>query len=355
MKRLVGFNLGGWFSQVDCIEEKDPLGFVGLTEHCRNFIDQNELDLISDSGVNHLRLPVDYFNIVDPETMNPNEEILELLDLAISRIRKRDLGLILDLHKCPGHDFHLGTKVDQDFFKNPQYRGSAKQVWSILADRYKMDSEIIFEILNEPVAPSNAMWNEVQQEMHEFLRAKAPNNPILLASNRWNHPSNFSDLEPVNDSNVIYSFHMYEPLSFTHQNAPWSANPHLYQTTSYPGEYKAKKGAKYDRMDMEWGYWDRKKMKKFLEPVLDFRDRTNLTVSCNEFGVFLKASREGQLNWLIDLLDIFREYDIGYSYWNFKNLDFGLVSKNEALHKDCPQFQNKQRADFELLNILSAG
>ena len=355
MERLIGLNLGGWFSQVDCIEEKDPEVFPGALIHMKNFIEPEDLDLIQEAGANHLRLPVDFFNITDEKTLEPNESVLELLEEAVQSIRSRKMEVILDLHKCPGHDFHSGTKQDQPFFTDPAFREGAKEVWRLLAERFKKDSGIVFEILNEPVAPNNDIWNEVQHEMHSFLRKVAPENPILLASNRWNHPSNFGDIEPVSDENVLYSFHMYEPLFFTHQNAPWSANPHLFQTTSYPGEYKLKEGVEYARMEPELGYWDQNRMREFLEPVLEFRDRTKLPVACNEFGVFLQAGRVGQLNWIQDLLEIFREYEIGYSYWNYKNLDFGVKSINESLHADLPQFQNANRLDVELLQILCEG
>jgi hypothetical protein len=54
-------------------------------------------------------------------------------------------------------------------------------------------------------------------------------------------------------------------------------------------------------------------------------------------------------------MEILRENDVGYSYWNYKNLDFGLVSKGESLHKDLPQYNNPERLDKELLDILANG
>ena len=80
MERLKGFNLGGWFSQVDCIEEKDPDTFVGNLRHHKEFIGEKELGWIIESGANHVRLPVDYFNIFDPIDYTPNEEVLDILD-----------------------------------------------------------------------------------------------------------------------------------------------------------------------------------------------------------------------------------------------------------------------------------
>ena len=42
-ERLKGVNLGGWFSQVDCIEEKDPQGFPGFFTHAETFLSFEDL------------------------------------------------------------------------------------------------------------------------------------------------------------------------------------------------------------------------------------------------------------------------------------------------------------------------
>jgi hypothetical protein len=48
-----------------------------------------------------------------------------------------------------------------------------------------------------------------------------------------------------------------------------------------------------------------------------------------------------------------READVGFSYWNYKNLDFGVVSIGESLHKDLPQYNNAERLDRELAELLA--
>ena len=193
------------------------------------------------------------------------------------------------------------------------------------------------------------------QEFHSLLRSLTRVNPIVIGSNRWNHPSTFASLEPVVDENVLYSFHLYEPLLFTHQRAPWIPHKNFQQVNSYPGDYSLVEPMHGNKLPAETGFWDQSRMRDFLRPVLDFRDRTKLPVACNEFGVFLKADRLSQLAWIEDLMEIFREYDIGYSYWNFKNLDFGIISVNESLHEKLPQYQNPDRLDEELLDILAKG
>jgi hypothetical protein len=58
--------------------------------------------------------------------------------------------------------------------------------------------------------------------------------------------------------------------------------------------------------------------------------------------------------WMRDILGVFREQGIGWSYWNYKNLDFGIISVGERLFERSPQYDNAARVDVELLDILRA-
>ena len=132
-ERLRGVNLGGWFSQVDCIEEKDPAGFPGILEHIRTFLSPEDFKRIRKAGFNHVRLPVDYFNLFETDTLKPKDEIFALLDKALKEIQAADLDVILDLHKCPGHDFHLGCSTEQPFFASADARKDTATVWAYMA------------------------------------------------------------------------------------------------------------------------------------------------------------------------------------------------------------------------------
>ena len=80
-----------------------------------------------------------------------------------------------------------------------------------------------------------------------------------------------------------------------------------------------------------------------------------MPVACNEFGVYAPAPLADRLRYLDDLVGLFREADVGWSYWNYKNLDFGLISQDEALHAALPQYANPERIDHATLGILQAG
>lgn len=347
-----GVNLGGWFSQQDAVEGNDPGTITSPLEHLRSFLGPEDFRRVKGWGFDHVRLPVDWHVAFDPEGIAPREEVLSLLDRAIDGLLNEGLAVILDLHKCPGHDFLDGTRREQAFFTSAEHRNDCLTVWTHLARRYGGRAGVLLELLNEPVAPSYEIWNEVQAELVGHVRRLAPKATLVLASNLWNGAPGFDHLTPVGDENVIYSFHCYVPLIFTHQRAPWVDGEAFRVRRPYPGSYELPKDAQ-GRLPLDAGRWDRARLEEYLAPVFRFRERHQAQVACNEFGVYVGGpDRASQLAWIADMLELLREHGIGWSYWTYKNLDFGLVSRGERNFVEFPQYDDPERIDRELVALL---
>jgi len=349
-----GVNLGGWFSQLDAIEGNDPGTIQDPLEHLRTFLGREDFRRVKGWGFDHVRLPLDWQVAFEPDGMAPREEVLSILDGAVDGLLREGLEVILDLHKCPGHDFLEGTRREQPFFTSSEHRADCLTVWRHLAGRYGDRPGVLLEILNEPVAPSYARWNEVQAELAGHLRRLAPKATLVLGSNLWNGAPGFDHLAPVEDGNVLYSFHCYVPLLFTHQCAPWVDGDVFHVRRPYPGTYALPPDAT-DRLPVDGGRWDRARLEEYLAPVFRFRERHRARVACNEFGVYVGGpDRASQLAWMTDMLGIFRAHGIGWTYWTYKNLDFGLVSRGEHRYADKPQYAGPERLDRELVALLQA-
>jgi endoglucanase len=353
-RRMRGVNLGGWFSQIDAVQGNDPDSFPGEEQHLLTFLGAEDFARIRSWGFDHVRLPVDYFNVFAKETLAPNERVLAQLDRAIADLQAAGLDVIFDLHKSPGHDFHEGASNAQALFHDPAVNAKMKRVWAYLAERYGASGRIVLELLNEPVAEDAKTWDVFKSDLAAHIRKHAPKAPLLIGSNRWNHPETFAELTPVEDDNVIYSFHFYAPLLFTHQKAPWIRGDVFSVARPYPGDYTLPPGTQH-RLPLDPGVWDRERMARQLDPVLSFQQRHRVPVACNEFGVYVGgADRSSQLRWMSDFMALLKERDFGFSYWNYKNLDFGLVSMNERRFAGYPQYR-ANGIDQELADVLRAG
>jgi hypothetical protein len=124
------------------------------------------------------------------------------------------------------------------------------------------------------------------------------------------------------------------------------------ETRSYPGEYTLPAGTVH-RLTLDVGLWNRERIRRELDAVFRFREQHKVPIACNEFGVFVGgAERASQLRWMRDFTSVLREGELGFSYWNYKNLDFGLVSDGERAYANFPQYKNAERLDAELAAIL---
>jgi aryl-phospho-beta-D-glucosidase BglC (GH1 family) len=346
-----GLNLGGWLSQIDAIQEKDPDKFPGIDSHMETFINDADFANVKDWGFDHVRVPVDSYLFFDGDE-NPVKSRLANLDRAVDLAAQSRLKFILDLHECPGHDFaDSASSPVQKLFADDAYIRKAEKIWAYLSERYGPDGHVLFEALNEPVAPTAEIWNGVKDRLCREIRRHAPESTIITGSNMWNWPSTFSELTPFDDGNVIYSVHFYEPLLFTHQNAPWLCEPETKIVRGYPSDYGPGFTRKYG-LALSAGAWDRARIAAEFGQVDAFRKKHGVSVICNEFGVYAPVELQAQLRWYSDLLSVLKEMEIGFSYWNYKNLDFGIISAGEKLHENLPQYGNPERINHPVLEVL---
>jgi endoglucanase len=93
-------------------------------------------------------------------------------------------------------------------------------------------------------------------------------------------------------------------------------------------------------------HWNRELLKDCFKPLLPLL-KEGLPLYCGEFGVYEKAPRSARLEWTKDVVGIFKELGIGWSYWNYKWLDFGIWPKG-AGDQSAP-------LDTQMLEILQKG
>jgi endoglucanase len=99
-------------------------------------------------------------------------------------------------------------------------------------------------------------------------------------------------------------------------------------------------------LEFENRVWDKQGLRDLLKPVEKLM-KEGKNLYCGEFGVYERAPRESRLNWTRDVVDLFSDLKVGWGYWNYKWLDFGVWPKT-ADDKTGP-------LDGEMLGILQKG
>ncbi|MBR1607658.1 MAG: cellulase family glycosylhydrolase [Clostridia bacterium] len=318
-----GVNLGGWLSQCVALDDR----------HFDTFITEADIERIAGWGLDHVRLPIDCDIVFAGMDGAPGARMRHVDD-CVDWCGRHGLRLILDLHKTYGYMFDTAVVADPDaFFSDPALQDAFIRLWQTLARRYgSLHDRVAFELLNEVTNPAQAEnWNRIAARAMEAVRAIAPDTWILVGGVNNNSVTRVPLLEPPRDARVVYNFHCYEPLVFTHQKAGWVRGMTKDFTMSYPAPLAA-----YDQAAERLGLWQAEAQapsgmigpdyfEALFRDALDYAQRQGAPLYCGEYGVIDQADPGDTLRWYRDIHAVFERHGIGRAAWTYKVRDFGLT------------------------------
>ncbi len=329
MKQFTGYmrgvNLGGWYSQ--CDYSKDRL---------ENFIKEEDFAVIAGWGADHVRMPVDY-NIFEDESGNYIESGFDYVQRVIDWCEKNGLNMVLDLHKTAGYSFD--DKEDENgFFDNEAMQDRFCRLWEEFARRFgKYSDRVAFELLNEVTEKKySPIWNAIAARCIDRIRAICKDVKILVGSYFWNDYNTVEALDPPRDENVVYNFHCYSPMLFTHQNAAWVQGMPRGFVIGYPEDTAVYEQACCERAPemryrMEPTKCERYSAQFFIEQfagAVKVAEERGTALYCGEYGVINNADPEDTLAWYKDINEAFEHYGIGRAAWSYRSMSFGLADEH---------------------------
>lgn len=291
-----GVNLGGWMSQCDYSADR-----------LDNFITEPDFKQIADWGFDHVRIPVDY-NVVQNADGSMKKDGLSRIDAALALCRRYGLHAVIDLHKTQGFSFDK-DEGEGGFFESTKYQELFYKVWEAFAERWGGLSEsVMFELLNEVTEREFLpAWKRISGECIRRIRRFAPETRILLGSYHHNGAREVQYLDAPYDKNVLYNFHCYEPLKFTHQGAHWDTGLN-----------------REDRFTFEESGASESYFEELLSSAVAKAKAEGAELYCGEFGVIDVVPPEEALKWFRTIHAVFEKYGIAHAVWSYKEMDFGL-------------------------------
>jgi aryl-phospho-beta-D-glucosidase BglC (GH1 family) len=223
-------------------------GLVQGFPEWRGSISDAQLRDIRSAGFDFVRMPIDPAMYLWPANRDKWDKLSAGVKEAIRRLSAADLKVIVDLHAMPAFEgwksmgsqtYVGGEQAFSDYLKLVDHMGRA-----IAGED---PSRVLFEPMNEPVidcdsvSGKNARWPRMLAQMHETARKAAPAIPIILSGGCWGGALGLSaiDSRTIQDANVMWSFHSYEPFIFTHQAATWTDGPESFVSgLDYPPNRK---------------------------------------------------------------------------------------------------------------------
>ncbi len=317
-----GVNLGGWLSQ--CVHTK---------EHYDSFINEMDIRKIKSWGMDHIRVPVDY-DLVEEADGTYKESGFAYLDEIIEWCGKHGLNMILDLHKTFGFSFDSGEH-EVGFFDNEEYQERFYRLWEEFARRFGGFSDrLAFELLNEVTAKEYCeRWNRISRTCIERIRKISRDVKILIGGYYNNSIEGLKGLEDPYDDNIVYNFHCYEPLIFTHQGAPWidgMDTSFRMKVDSTYAEYVRYSSEQLKGFTVDLSSYEQDKplgveyFEDLMEEAVSIAESKNVALYCGEFGVIDRATPEDALKWYELICSCFEKHSIGRAAWSYKKMDFGL-------------------------------
>ena len=322
-----GLNTSHWLSQTKIRGEEREA-----------YMNAEDFTLIAEMGFDHVRIPVDEMHLWDEEG-NRHEDAFQLLHNAIEWSFDNELRVIVDLHVIRSHHFNAS---DNTLWTDPQEQEKFWSFWEELSAELIQypNHKLAYELMNEAVAEDAEDWNKLIAKGIEIVRKNEPSRKIIVGSNKWQQVHTFPELKvPEGDTNIILSFHFYDPFILTHYQTHWSYLKDFEAEVNYPGltvdsaVYANYEGDFLERLINDNSYTDKAVLEERIMIAKTVADKLGLPLYCGEFGCYPSTSLEVRVRLYKDLMEIFKEHDIAWAHWNYKN-DFPVIDA-ETMEPIC--------------------
>ena len=315
--RLRGVCVGGWlnmenfitgYSANESLMRSTVLKVLGPERYERffdrllsAFYDEADVAFLARNGFNAVRIPVNYHHLEDDA--RPFEIIeagFRYLDRAIEQGGRYGIYTVIDLHTAPGSQnqhWHSDNPTHiAAFWQHPHFQDRAVAIWQAIATRYRDNPWVAgYNLLNEPADESRSVVGPFYERTVAAIREIDPDHVIFIDGNTYS--TEFDIFDQPWETNTVYTLHDYVSAG-------------LGRGGDYPGYTD---GAWVDKETAR---------AKFLQRA-DYAIKTGTPVYVGEFAPIYTGDENvdaQRRQILADQLELYRERDVSWSSWMYKDL-----------------------------------
>lgn len=287
-----------------------------------DYYTRKDFEDVRGMGCDVVRLPIHFENFCSAENgYEIPDKIWGILEKAVTWASELEMYIILDFHNSTTFDSQTSDNVGDVL----------TPIWSQLAKHFRGASKyVIYEIMNEPHGIEISVWNEIIGKLFAHIRSIDSEHYIVAGGADWNSFAAMKTLPDFNDDKVIYTFHFYDPHTFTHQGASWC---HMERVVGIPFPYDESKMPALPENPTEHEKWcfdsypaqgTIEAVKKYFDQYVEFSLEKNAPIYCGEFGCFkFYADRQERVNWYKIVTELLSERGISRTSWDYYG-SFGL-------------------------------
>jgi len=287
---------------------------------------------------------------------------------CVETLLASDLNVVFDLAAVDNHPDYAPLRLISP--EDPQNFASYARMVARAARLLSGASSdrVALELFNEPPMVGDAgeaRWAAMQRLLHNRARDAAPDLALILTAAHWGDGAALTRLDPspYKDSNVLFTFHYYDPHLFTHQGTKTGAISYisgldwpLTAERANRAQTDAEQAAAADgqasaslRDQIQRAFagasarpHDEATISRDFDAVAAWA-HSNVVVSkrilLGEFGCVLSSrgrpTGEARLRWLSAVRRAAEARGFGWAYWALKGYGgMELVDQQGAFHAD---------------------
>lgn len=314
-------------------EPRKGANYFNAVPEARWFEDAREL------GIEWVRLAYDKWSSQERDFLIGNADnftslvqkdldvLMEVLDWA----HKYGIKVVVTPLSLPGNRWSQNNDDQRDLrlWNDKTYWDQSAKFWSALAAKLKNHPAVYgYNLINEPTpemgtgleehgpADRYTTWYEnYKNTSHDLpafyikllaaIRDSDTETPVMLDAGWYAQPDAFTHWPRMPDSRILYSFHMYEPYSFTS-----AGNFRKEANLTYPGVIP---------FAGESTEWNMDRIKIYLEPFLKWAEDRDIPANrlvCGEFGCYRRNT--GCDQYLSDVISVLNNQKIHWAFYSFR-------------------------------------
>lgn len=311
-------------SEAPDLKRKQPLwkGFNLLNKFNPDYqtpFQEKDFEIMAEWGFNFVRLPLSYWCWSREDNWySVNENVLKEIDRAVEFAKQYKMHVNLNFHRVPGYCINE-PKPSTNLFEDEEPLKACEFHWKLFAERYKNYSSrnVSFNLINEAPSIEDAKYDKVARRLIGSIRQVDPDRLIIVDGKNVG----CAPLMTLTDvPNILQSGRGYMPMLVSHYAASWVYGNEM----KYPLEKLS-----WPLIDWDGTAFDKDRLRKELNQPWASWVKQGGKVHIGEFGCHNRTPHTVALDWLTDLLDVFKENNWGWSLWNLHG-SFGVLDSERT-------------------------